>query len=112
MYNKKTMAKIEQKANEIIARFREDLPSMDKERAAHEANRILYLSQLYWMKPTTAQGWQNWSKWLAENAIFWLGYESQLYLWKYTQKNRKAKERAKKYWNEVKKNYEATVIKI
>lgn len=112
MYNEKTMAKIRAKSEEIIARFREELPKMSKDEAAVEANMILYVSNLYSMRPTTPQGWQNWRKWLEQYAIYWLGYEEQCFLWRFTKRNRKAKEQAKRYWQTVKANYEANVLAV
>ena len=110
MYNAKTMAKIQAKSEEIIARLKAELPKMEPAAAAYEAEKILFLSNLYSMKPKTKQGWQNWAKWLEQNAIFWLGYETQCFLWKFTKRQTKARNQAKRYWKTVKANYENSVL--
>ena len=109
MYNKKTMAKIEKKSAEVIAQYHEDLPKMSKDDAAYKANCILYLSGLYFKKPETAKGWRAWHKWVDRCAIYWIGYEEQCFLWTFTKKNRKAKEKAKRYFKKVLANYESTI---
>lgn len=112
MYNAKTMAKIATISEQVKARAFEELPKMDKEQAAYEAEKILYLGCLYGKKPKTPQGWRNFNKWVAQNAIFWLGYDFQCFLWKFTKKQPKAKAKAKQYWKKVKLNFENDCLAV